>query len=92
VHPEEIEAVINRHPEVSMSLVKAKKNPITGALVIADVVLKSRLQSVDNIAHILRRDILQFCREELAQYKVPAAINFVPALTIAQTGKLIRHA
>jgi acyl-coenzyme A synthetase/AMP-(fatty) acid ligase len=92
VHPEEIEAVINRHPEVSMSLVKAKKNPITGALVIADVVLKSRLQSVDNIAHILRRDILQFCREELAQYKVPAAINFVPALAVAQTGKLIRHA
>jgi acyl-CoA synthetase (AMP-forming)/AMP-acid ligase II len=92
VHPEEIEAVINRHPEVSMSLVKAKKNPITGALVIADVVLKSRLQSVDNIAHILRGDILQFCREELAQYKVPAAINFVSALAVAQTGKLIRHA
>ncbi len=40
VHPEEVEAVINRHPGVAMSLVRAKKNPITGALVIADVVLK----------------------------------------------------
>ena len=41
VHPEEVEEVINRHPEVRMSLVRTKKNPITGALVVADVVLRS---------------------------------------------------
>ena len=41
VYPEEVEAVINGHPEVEMSLVRTKKNPITGALVVADVVLKS---------------------------------------------------
>ena len=40
VHPEEVEAVINRHPRVQMSLVKARKNPITGAVVVADVVAK----------------------------------------------------
>ena len=39
VNPEEVEAVINRHPGVHASLVKARKNPITGALVAADVVL-----------------------------------------------------
>ena len=39
VHPEEVEAVINRHPGVRMSLVKARKNPITGAIVVADIVL-----------------------------------------------------
>ena len=39
VHPEEVEAVINRHPGVRMSLVKARKNPITGAIVAADIVL-----------------------------------------------------
>ena len=39
VHPEEVEAVINRHPRVRMSLVRTEKNPITGALVVADVVL-----------------------------------------------------
>jgi acyl-coenzyme A synthetase/AMP-(fatty) acid ligase len=38
VHPEEVEAVINRHPEVSISLVRPKKSPITGSLVVADVV------------------------------------------------------
>ena len=40
VHPEEVEAVINRHPQVRMSLVRPKQNPITGAIVVADVVLK----------------------------------------------------
>jgi len=90
VHPEEIEVVINRHPEVSMSLVRAKKNPITGTLVVADVVLKTP-ESVDNGSQALQRDILQFCRGELALYKVPVAINFVPALAVAETGKLIRH-
>ena len=41
VHPEEVEAVINRHPQVRMSLVRRKASPITGSVVIADVVLKS---------------------------------------------------
>ncbi len=41
VHPEEVEAVINRYPEVSMSLVRSRKSPITGAIVIADVVLRT---------------------------------------------------
>ena len=40
VHPEEVEAVLNRHPQVRLSLVKTKKNPITGALVVADVLLE----------------------------------------------------
>ncbi|HEX4211169.1 MAG TPA: AMP-binding protein, partial [Candidatus Binataceae bacterium] len=40
VHPEEVEAVLNRHPQVQMSLVRARKNPITGAIVVADIVLK----------------------------------------------------
>ena len=33
VHPEEIEAVINRHPQVRMSLVRPKASPITGSIV-----------------------------------------------------------
>jgi acyl-coenzyme A synthetase/AMP-(fatty) acid ligase len=90
VHPEEVEAVINRHPEVSMSLVKTKRNPITGALVVADVVLKTPLPSAGNGAEALQRDILQFCRRELAVHKVPVAIKFVLALAVAESGKLVR--
>ena len=39
VHPEEIEAVINRHAEVRMSRAKSRRSPITGAIVVADVIL-----------------------------------------------------
>jgi acyl-coenzyme A synthetase/AMP-(fatty) acid ligase len=87
VYPEEVEAVINGHPEVEMSLVHTKKNPITGALVVADVVLKGALHAASSD---LRIDILRHCREVLPSHKVPATINFVPALAVADTGKLIR--
>ena len=90
VYPEEVEAVINRHPEVHISLVRKKKNPITGALVVADVVLKTKSPPANDDNRELQKDILLFCREALPSHKVPAAITFVPALTVAETGKLIR--
>jgi acyl-coenzyme A synthetase/AMP-(fatty) acid ligase len=93
VHPEEVEAVINRHPVVAMSLVKAKKNPITGALVVADVVIKSLTgDSSASASSAHQRDILQFCRAELDPHKVPTVINIVPVLAIGESGKLVRHA
>jgi acyl-CoA synthetase (AMP-forming)/AMP-acid ligase II len=88
VYPEEVEAVINRHPQVEMSLVRTKKNPITGALVVADVVLKA---SGNHDARALQQDILLFCRGALSKHKVPAAVYFVPSLAIAETGKLLRR-
>jgi len=90
VYPEEIEAVINRHPEVQMSLVHAKKNPMTGALVVADVVLTSEALPTSRDVRALQNDILLLCREALSTYKVPALINFVPALAVAESGKMIR--
>jgi acyl-coenzyme A synthetase/AMP-(fatty) acid ligase len=91
VHPEEVEAVLNRHPQVRLSLVKTKKNPLTGALVVADVLLKASSTPEGDQARELQRTIRQFCREALAPHKVPTAISFVPALAISETGKLVRH-
>ena len=91
VHPEEVEAVINRHPEVQMSLVRTKRNPITGALVVADVVLKTAPESAHRDVDALQGDILLLCREALSSHKVPTAINFIPALAVAESGKLIRR-
>lgn len=90
VYPEEIEAVLNRHPEVYMSLVKWKKSPVMGAVVVADVVLKTAFQAGDCSPAELKDKILLHCRSSLSPYKVPAVINFVPALEIAQSGKLRR--
>jgi acyl-coenzyme A synthetase/AMP-(fatty) acid ligase len=40
VYPEEVEAAINRHPAVRMSMVRATRSAMTGSLVAADVVLQ----------------------------------------------------
>lgn len=91
VHPEEVEAVINRHPQVRMSLVRTRKNPITGALVVADVVLGKEPDAMTEQMDELQHEILQLCRSMLPRHKVPAAINIVPTLTVDATGKLARH-
>jgi acyl-coenzyme A synthetase/AMP-(fatty) acid ligase len=93
VHPEEVEGVINRHPQVRMSLVHPRKSPITGAIVVAEVVLREEAKAAGADARIgtLRDEILDLCRARLAQHKVPAMIRFVPALSVAASGKLERH-
>jgi acyl-coenzyme A synthetase/AMP-(fatty) acid ligase len=91
VHPEEVEAVLNRHPEVRLSLVKTKKSPITGALVVADVLLKEPSPPQGEPARALQQAIKQFCRESLALHKVPTTIRFVAELAISETGKLVRR-
>jgi acyl-coenzyme A synthetase/AMP-(fatty) acid ligase len=91
VYPEEIEQVIGRHPEVQMTLVRTKKNPITGALVVADVVLKNGQGSGLRDLGAIQEDILLLCREALSSHKVPAAINFVSQLAVAESGKVLRR-
>ena len=90
VHPEEVEAVINGHPQVRMSLVRKRKNPITGALVVADVVLKTEPDPASQPVGKLEGEILQFCRQVLPRHKVPAAIHCVRSLAVAATGKMVR--
>jgi acyl-CoA synthetase (AMP-forming)/AMP-acid ligase II len=91
VHPEEIEAVINRHPQVRMSLVRPKQSPVTGSIMVADVVLKSDRADAAARQIELKNDILKFCREALPRHKVPAAISFVPARGVATSGQLSRR-
>jgi acyl-coenzyme A synthetase/AMP-(fatty) acid ligase len=91
VHPEEVEAAINRHPAVWASLVRARKSPITGAIVAADVVLKDRSSPGDREVAQTEGEIMAICRQSLAPHKVPAVIRFVPALNVSATGKLVRH-
>jgi acyl-CoA synthetase (AMP-forming)/AMP-acid ligase II len=87
VHPEEIEAVINRHADVRMSRAKSRRSPITGAIVVADVILTTG--SADRAKEI-RDEILGNCRASLASHKVPALIRFVEALDVTPAGKLAR--
>src|ERR1700733_13758198 len=81
VHPEEVEDVVNRHELVAMSLVKAKRSPIIGAVVVVDVLLRDGTPAAD--ARALEAEILALCRANLAAYKVPAAVRVVPALAVS---------
>ncbi len=88
VYPEEVEAAINRHPAVRMSMVRSTRSTMIGSLVAADVVLTTEPDEPS----ICKREILHICHESLAPYKVPAIIRFVPSIEIALGGKLARHA
>ena len=90
VHPEEVEAVINQHPGVQMCLVRARKNSLTGALVVADVVLAAP-DTLNGQVRETEQEILQLCRATLPRHKVPAAIRFVSSLEVASTGKISRQ-
>lgn len=90
VHPEEVEGIINLHPAVRMSLVHARRNPMTGSIVVADVVLAPEFDGVGT-AEEIKQQILQICRQRLTQYKVPVTIRFVSSLDVSPAGKLARH-
>jgi acyl-coenzyme A synthetase/AMP-(fatty) acid ligase len=89
VHPEEIESVINRHAEVRMSRAKSRKSPITGAIVVADVVMVDGQDPA--CRDEVRNRILTTCKASLEPHKVPAVIRFVASLDITPAGKLARH-
>ncbi|HEY1505803.1 MAG TPA: AMP-binding protein [Stellaceae bacterium] len=89
VHPEEVEAVISRLPSVRMVRVRAQRNPITGALVVADIVLEDA--AADKPLDAIKRDIIAACRQALPAHKVPAMLRAVPSLDIGASGKLARR-
>jgi acyl-CoA synthetase (AMP-forming)/AMP-acid ligase II len=91
VYPEEVESVLNADPRVRMSLVRARRSPITGAVVVADVVLANPASpAASDAPEVVRDDLLAACRRVLAAHKVPAVMRFVPALEFTPAGKLVR--
>ena len=82
VFPEEIEAVLNRHPAVRESRVYGTAHPRLGEVVEAEVALRSAIEP----------DALRvFCRAHLSADKVPSRIRMVHAVArTAVTGKVRR--
>lgn len=88
VHPEEVEAVINQHPAVQMSRVKGRKNPFTGHVVVAEVVIRPGTTP----SSALQSSIIDSCRSALPSHKVPAFIQLVDTLPVNYSGKVRRDA
>jgi acyl-CoA synthetase (AMP-forming)/AMP-acid ligase II len=89
VYPEEVESVLNADSRVRMSLVRARRNAIMGAVVVADVVLNDP-DAAQGSAEAIKSELLQACRQVLPAHKVPAVLRLVPTLELSAAGKLVR--
>jgi O-succinylbenzoic acid--CoA ligase len=84
VAPAEVESVLLEHPAVGDAGVFGRPDPEWGEALVAVVVVRDGL-AVD--AAELRR----FCRERLAPFKVPKAVEFAAELPRTGSGKLRRR-
>ena len=84
VYPAEIERVLAQHPAVAMAAVGKLDDETKGEVAKAYVVLKPE-QSAET------EEIRTFCKEHLAAYKVPRAVQFVDDLPKTSTGKIMRR-
>lgn len=84
VFPAEIERVVAAHPAVAMVAVGSQSDELKGEIAKAYVVLKPG-------AAADAEEIIALCRKELAAYKVPRAVQFVPDLPKTSTGKIMRR-
>lgn len=96
VAPAEVEAVLLEHPRVADAGVFARPDAEWGEAVWARVVLRDSA-SEDPAAPAaadpgaLAAELRAFCRERLAAFKVPKAIEFAPQLPRTPSGKLLRR-
>ena len=87
VYPQEVEAVLNEHPRVRESAVVGADNPISGQTIKAYVVLHPQEGGGD----LTSREMVAFCRERLAHYKVPRHVEFVDEFPRSPIGKILKH-
>jgi long-chain acyl-CoA synthetase len=85
VSASEIEAVLQDHPTVIGACVVGVPDPRVGERIKAMVVLKEDARGVD------ASELLKWCRERLAPYKIPQYIEFRDMLPKSKVGKLLRR-
>jgi long-chain acyl-CoA synthetase len=86
VYSGEVEAVIFTHPAVREVAVFGIPDPRWGELVTASVVLKPGIQ-------LTADDLIEYCRQFLANYKVPRRIDFSESeLPKSASGKVLKRA
>ncbi|WP_066068395.1 fatty acid--CoA ligase family protein [Neobacillus soli] len=84
VYPREVEEVIYNHPDVVEVAVLGVPDPNQGEAVSAYVVSKN--------PQLSKEQVLDYCKEHLAKYKVPSVIEFLEELPKNTTGKILRRA
>jgi fatty-acyl-CoA synthase len=83
VYSTEVENVLYMHPDILEAAVIGVPDPHWGEAVLACVVLKEGRTSTD-------KEIISFCKENLAHYKAPKSIRFLDALPRTGSGKIFK--
>jgi fatty-acyl-CoA synthase len=81
IYPREIEEYLFRHPKVQSAQVFGVPDAKYGEEVCAWIVVKPGEQVTED-------EIRSFCKEQIAHYKVPRYIRFVPEMPMTITGKV----
>ena len=84
VWPAEVELLMFRHPAVQEACVISTRDAYRGESVKAVVVLRESHQG-----KVGEQDIIAWCRENMAVYKVPRVVEFVAALPKSGSGKVM---
>jgi acyl-CoA synthetase (AMP-forming)/AMP-acid ligase II len=85
VYPVEVESVLYEHPAVKQCAVVAKPHPKLGEDVLAFVVLGEG-------KNVTEKELIEFCKDKLADFKRPREIRFVDSLPINPMGKVDKKA
>jgi long-chain acyl-CoA synthetase len=85
IYPREIEEVLYEHPKVLEAAVIGVPDPHWGETPKAFVVLRPGETAT-------AEEIIEFCRQRLARYKVPKHVEFRDALPKTPVGKILRRA
>ena len=83
VWPAEVEAIMYSHPDIQEACVIASRDANRGETVKAIVVPKAASRDT-----LKADDIIDWCRANMAAYKVPRHIDFMEALPKSATGKI----
>lgn len=83
VYPTEVENVIYQHPAVAEVAVYGVADLLKGEIVKANILLKASQT-------ITEEEIIAFCSERMAGYKIPRAIKFIDSLPKNATGKVLK--
>jgi len=83
VYPHEVELVLTAHPAVAEAAVVGVEHPYTGRAVKAYVVLTPGAEASAD-------DLIAHCEHNLARFKCPNVIEFLPELPHSATGKVLK--
>ena len=78
----EVETVLLEHPAIAEAAAVPVDDPVVGENVRAVIVARGEAPSAE--------DVIAFCRERLADYKVPAQVDVVDALPRNGMGRVIK--